>query len=86
MAKSKYFERNAAGRTLLFYAVEKGDIEEVRQIIFSLAGTGLSCQRLALIDIKDLEGLTAIDVAKSSGQKEIADLLLGEKMRMEFFE
>lgn len=86
MDKSKYFERDAAGRTRLFCAVEKGDMEEVRQIIFSLAGTGLSCQRLALINIEDLEGLTAIDVAKSSGQKAIADLLLGEKMRMEFFE
>jgi hypothetical protein len=69
MDKSKYFERDVTGRTRLFYAVEKGDIEEVRQIIFSLAGTGLSCQRLALINIEDLEGLTAIDVAKSSGQK-----------------
>jgi len=86
MGQSKHFERDTAGRTLLFYAVEKGDMEEVWRIIFSLSGTGLGGQRLALINVKDLKGLTAIDVAKSSGQTEIADLLLGEKGRMEFFE
>jgi len=58
----------------------------VEAIIYKLAGTGVSCQRLALIDHKDLEELTAIDVAEISGNDKIAGLLRGEKMRMEFFE
>jgi len=55
-------------------------------MIFSLSGTGLSPQRLSLITIKDLNGLTAADVAEQAGHKEIASLLRGEQGRMEFFE
>jgi len=74
------------GRTTLFYAAETGDIEKVKAIIFKLVGTGISCQRLALINRTDLDGLTAIDVAEKSGNSEIANLLQSEKMRIEFFE
>jgi ankyrin repeat protein len=84
--KSDLFVQDSIGRTALFYAAERGDIDQVRRIIFSLAGTGLSCQRLSLIEIKDLSGLTASDAAEQAGHKEIADLLRGEQMRMEFFE
>ena len=84
--KSNLFDQDSRGRTVLFSAAERGDIEEVRQIIFSLAGTGLCCQRLSLISVKDSSGLTAGDVAEQSGHKEIADLLRDEMMRMEFFE
>ena len=80
------FARDSEGRTSLFYAAERGDLEQVRRIIYSLAGTGLSCQRLALLVIKDSSGLTASDVAERAGHEEIADLLRGEQMRMEFFE
>jgi hypothetical protein len=80
------FAQDAVGRTTLFYAAERGDLDQVRRIIFSLAGTGLSPQRLALIKIRDLSGLTASDVAERTGHKGIADLLRGEQMRMEFFE
>jgi ankyrin repeat protein len=86
MSKTDPFARDSVGRTSLFYAAERGDLEEVSRIIFSLAGTGLWPQRLALIEIKDSSGLTASDVAEQAGHKEIADLLLGEQMRMEFFE
>jgi hypothetical protein len=61
-------------------------LEQVRRIIYSLTGTGLSPQRLALIEIRDSCGLTASDVAEQAGHQEIADLLRGEQMRMEFFE
>ena len=81
-----FFARDKIGRTTLFYAAERGDIEEVRRIIFSLAGTGVCCQRLSLIGIRDSSGLTASDVAEQSGHKEIAELLRGEQGRMEFFE
>ena len=80
------FARDSIGRTSLFYAAERGDLAQVRRIIFSLTGTGLSCQRLALIKSRDSSGLTASDVAEQAGHKEIADLLRGEQMRMEFFE
>jgi ankyrin repeat protein len=80
------FARDALGRTPLFYAAERGDLEEVHRIIFSLTGTGLSPQRLALIAIEDASGLTASDVAEQAGHDEIASLLRGEQGRMEFFE
>lgn len=84
--KSDLFAQDTVGRTTLFYAAERGDLKEVRRIIFSLAGTGLCCQRLSLIEIRDSSGLTASDVAEQAGHQEIADLLRGEQMRMEFFE
>ena len=83
---SDLFARDSVGRTSLFYAAKRGDLKEVRRIIFSLAGTGLSPQRLSLIGIRDSSGLTASDVAEQAGHKGIADLLRGEQMRMEFFE
>ena len=84
--KSDIFTQDSVGRTTLFYAAERGDLKEVRRIIFSLAGTGLWPQRLSLIEITDSSGLTASDVAEQAGHKGIADLLRGEQMRMEFFE
>ena len=73
-------------RTTLFHAVETGDMSFVKEVVFKFVGTGISCQRLALIDHQDEDGNTAIDLAKSMGFEEIADFLLGEKMRMEYFE
>ena len=84
--KSDLFVQDSIGRTALFYAAERGDLKEVRRIIYSLAGTGLCCQRLSLIEIRDSSGLTASDVAEQAGHKGIADLLRGEQGRMEFFE
>jgi len=84
--KSDLFAQDSVGRTSLFYAAERGDLKEVHRLIFSLAGTGLCCQRLSLIGIRDSSGLTASDVAEHAGHKEIAELLRGEQMRMEFFE
>ena len=80
------FGRDADGRTALFKAAAGGDIEAVRQMIFSLAGTGVCCQRLSFIEIKDASGLTAAELAERNGHAEIADLLRSEQMRMSFFE
>ena len=80
------FAHDKQGRTPLFEAVETGDIERVRKIIFRLAGTGVCCQRLSLINTEDANGQTVIDAAKQAGFQDIADLLLSEKMRMEYFE
>lgn len=81
-----FFKRDARGRTPLFYAAEQGNEEEVRRLIFSLPGTGLSPARNALISIKDNEGLTAADLAERKGHQAIASLLRSEQGRMDFFE
>ena len=86
MSHNDFFKTDKKGRTTLFYAAEIGDLETVKAIIYKLAGTGMSPQRLALINIKDLEGLTIIDLAEKAGNSEIAALLQSEKGRMEFFE
>lgn len=80
------FARDPAGRTRLIHAAESGDLDEVQRIIYSLTGTGLSPQRLSLITIRDSAGLTAAEVAERAGNKDIADLLRSEQMRMEYFE
>ena len=85
MPHSDYFKTDSRGRTTLFYAAEIGDLETVKTIIYKLAGTGMSPQRLALINQKNIEGLTAIDLAEEAGNSEIASLLQSEKGRMEFF-
>ncbi|HSG24650.1 MAG TPA: ankyrin repeat domain-containing protein [Anaerolineales bacterium] len=86
MADNDFFKTDTRGRTTLFYAAEIGDLEAVKAIIYKLAGTGMSPQRLALINRKDKKGLTAIDIAEEAGNSEIAALLRSEKGRMEFFE
>lgn len=83
--RTRHFEKDARGRTVLFNAAERGDLAEVKSIIFSHAGTGLSPARLALITIKDNAGLTAADVAEQNGHEEIAQLLRSEEGRMEYF-
>lgn len=84
--KPDLFSQDSMGRTSLFHPAETGNLEEVQHIIYSLNGTGLSCQRLSLILIRDSSGSTAGDVALKAGHKNIADLLNSERMRMEFFE
>ena len=84
--RKSLFEKDAFGRTPLFYAAKKGLEEEVKEMIYSLRGTGFSPTRLALISIKDHVGLTAADVAERNGHIEIARLLRSEQGRMEYFE
>ncbi len=84
--KPDLFPLDSMGRTSLFHPAETGNLEEVQRIIYSLTGTGLSCQRLHLIKIRDASGLTATDLAIKFGHKNIADLLQSEQTRMEFFE
>ena len=71
---------------ILFYYAATGNLSEVERIIFSLAGTGISCQRYALIRIKDNEGYTVADIASQNGHVEIEKLLKSELGRMEYFE
>ena len=64
--RRRLFEQDALGRTPLFYAAEKGLEEEVREMIFSLRGTGLGLARLKLITTEDHSGLIAADVAEQN--------------------
>jgi len=84
--RERLLEQDTRGRTPLFYAAEKGREEDVREMIFSLRGTGLSPTRLTLITTRDHAGLTAADVAQKNGHDEIARLLRAEQGRMEYFE
>lgn len=86
MGTIKQFETDEKGWTSLFYAARDGDMEEVRSILKGVRGTGIFPPRQALIELKDAEGLTAIDVAKRAGHKEISDYLDGERIRMEYCE
>ena len=80
------FKEDDIGRTSLFYAVAKNDTSEVESIIFKLSGTGLGCQRYALIAHMDHSGMTAVHLAEKLGYIEIGRLLSSELGRMEFFE
>ena len=86
MAHTGFFKTDKRGRATLFYAAEIGDFKTVKAIIYKLAGAGMSPQRLALINQRGVEGLTAIDLAEEARNSEIAALLQSEKVRMEFFE
>jgi len=79
-------KQDVVGRTPLFRAAEAGDLERVKEIIFSFRGTGMFPPRLSLIATEDVLGLTAADVAEQNGHEEIAQLLRSEQGRMEFFE
>ncbi|MGI9243929.1 MAG: hypothetical protein ACR2RV_24245 [Verrucomicrobiales bacterium] len=85
MPRSPLFDEDADGRTSLFTEAEAGRVDAVDAILSRLAGTGMCPERLSLIDHKDKNGDTAIDVAKRAGHKEVAELLASEKGRMEFF-
>lgn len=78
--------QDIVGRTPLFRAAEAGDLERVKEIIFSFRGTGLFPPRLSVIAQEDVLGLTAADLAEQNGHEEIASLLRSEQGRMEFFE
>ena len=81
-----YFKTDDRGRTILFHYAAVGDRDQVEKIIYNLPSTGLSGQRRALINHKDNDGLTAIDIATKSGHHEIASLLQAEVDRINFFE
>lgn len=74
------------GQTLLMRLAAMGDLDGVEKLIFSLPGTGFSCQRLALIKKTNSGGKTASVIAEESGHDAIAELLGRERRRMEWYE
>ncbi len=81
-----HFAKDEEGRTALFAMAAQGDMKGVKEIIFSLSGTGVGPQRRALIEVKDRQGQTASDVAREAGHSDIAELLDRERIRMEYYE
>jgi ankyrin repeat protein len=80
------FERDEKGNTALFYISEKGDFEMFKTVVCSVPGTGIFPQRLALLEIKNNDNETVLDIAKRKGLKEIQDFIESEILRMEYFE
>ncbi len=80
------FQTDREGRTALFYAAERGDEEIVWVLLSSLAGTGMACQRGALLEVRDSKGNLAEDWALIKGHKEISKILSIERQRIAFFE
>ena len=80
------FLTDANGRTALFYSAERGDEEIVLLLLASLAGTGIACQRGALLNIRENEGNLAENWAQLHGQETVQKILAIERGRIEFFE
>lgn len=80
------FRLDNAGRTALFYAAARGDSEIIWALLGRLAGTGLSCARGSLLNIKDKNGELAEDFAEKHGNEEAKQLLLHERIRIEYYE
>jgi len=86
LLRGDLFLKDKDGRTALFYAAERGDEEIVWILLTSLAGTGMSCNRGALLGVRDNEGKLAEDWARINGQEEIRRILSVERQRIEYFE
>ena len=80
------FHTDKDGRTALFYAAKRGNEKIVWILLSSLAGTGMSCQRGALLKVRDNEGKLAEDWAQINGHEEIKKILSIERQRIEYFE
>lgn len=83
---SDAFLTDRNGRTVLFYAAERGEEEIVWLLLSSLAGTGIANQRGALLGKKDNEGNRAEDWAQINGKEDIYKILTIERQRIDFFE
>ncbi len=86
LRRGDIFLKDKDGRTALFYAAERGDEEIAWILLSSLAGTGISCQRGTLLEVRDLEGRLAEDWAQIHGYEEIRRILSVERQRIAYFE
>ncbi len=80
------FRIDNEGRTVLFYAAARGDCEIIWALLRTLPGTGISCARGSLLNIKDNNGDLAEDFAETHGNEEAKQLLLHERIRIEYYE
>jgi len=84
--KVSLFDADSNGRTALFYAAELGEEGMVWALLRLLPGTGLGCGRGYLLDHRDNDGRLAEEWASLQGHDEIASLLSGERLRIEYYE
>jgi ankyrin repeat protein len=80
------FRIDHEGRTVLFYAAARGDSEIIWTLLRRLPGTGIGCARGSLLHRKDNNGDLAEDVAETHGHEEAKQLLLHERIRIEYYE
>lgn len=80
------FEVDEHGRTELMRRAAEGDLSAVKSIVFSQQGTGIFCQRFALIRKEDGNGQTAITIARNAGHDEVAEFLRREHDHMWWYE
>lgn len=83
---SRSEQRLTEYRNALCHAITNGDPKAAENILFKLSGAGIACERLALLNHRNSEGDTVIDIAQKAQQTEITKMLSAEKNRMEFFE
>lgn len=72
--------------SLLFELSAAGRFQALKSYVLSFRGTGLACPRLALLQQRNPQGLTAAELARAQGWSKIADWLERERMRLEIFE
>ena len=80
------FFADEEGRTELMRCALAGDLSAVEKIIFALPGTGIFCQRFALIRKTDNHDQNAIMLAREAGHEDVAELLRKEHDRMYWYE
>ncbi len=83
---NELFRIDNGGRTVLFYAAARGDSEIIWALLRRLPGTGISCGRGSLLNIKDNNGDLAEDFAETHGNEEAKQLLIYERIRIEYYE
>ncbi len=85
-AHSELFRTDSEGRTVLFYAAARGDCDIIWALLGRLAGTGIACARGNLLNKKDPHGDLAEDFAEKHGYEEAKQLLVHERIRIEYYE
>ncbi len=80
------FRIDNEGRTVLFYAAARGDSEIIWALLQKLPGTGICCARGSLLNKKDKNGDLAEDFAEIHGNEKAKQLLLHERIRIEYYE
>ena len=85
-AHTELFRVDNEGRTVLFYAAARGDCDIIWALLRRLPGTGISCARGSLLNKKDHHGELAEDFAERHGHEEAKQLLIHERIRIEYYE
>ena len=85
-AHTELFRTDNEGRTVLFYAAARGDCDIIWALLRRLPGTGIICARGSLLNRKDSHGDRAEDFAEQYRHDEAKQLLVHERIRIEYYE